>query len=150
VPGKVETEFADMLHRLMETDDYVGVCLWLFDHLAGGEKEPVARELLRLACCGAVIAAHHDQAQRHLAGCFLRLEEMPAALQIAEWLATRNPDDVGHQILRLQILAAMPDAIEDTRRAANEIRSRYALTPDQEKVLSAVEAHLAGGCPDHC
>jgi len=138
--GKVETEFADMLHRLMETDDYVGVCLWLFDHLAGGENEPVARELLRLACRGAVIAAHHDQAQRHLAGCFLRLEEMPTALQIAEWLATRNPDDVGHQILRLQILAAMPDATEDTRKAANEIRSRYALTPDHEKVLSAVEA----------
>jgi hypothetical protein len=70
---------------------------------------------------------------------------MPAALQIAERLATRNPDDVGHQILRLQILAALPDAIEDTRKAANEIRSRYALTPDQGKVLSAVEAHLAGG-----
>jgi hypothetical protein len=34
----------------------------------------------------------------------------------------------------------MPDATEDTRKAANEIRSRYALTPDHEKVLSAVEA----------
>ena len=101
---------ADVLHRLLLAHDYVGVCLLLADQFKAANLDWLADALLTAACRGWVVAASHNQATRHLSACFLRNREFGTALEFADQLATRNPDDVMLQIFVAQVLAGTPGA----------------------------------------
>lgn len=92
----------DMVGKLAACHDFVGISLFLFDELKNSSYKDIGRDLSLLVCQGVIVVAQHDQARRHLCGCYLRLDLKAQALDIARRLATQNPDDVDHQILELK------------------------------------------------
>jgi hypothetical protein len=139
---------ADIFHQLLRTNDYVGVCLLLADQLKAANMDPLADALLTAACRGWVIPASHNQATRHLGACFLRNRESGAALEIADQLATRNPDDVMLQIFVAQVLAGTPGAEDKAVQRIATIRAHYRLTAAHQNSLLVIERHLAGPLRD--
>jgi len=73
-------------------------------------------------CNGSIVTAGHDQASRHLAMCFLLKKEHRMAFEIAEELASRNPDWVDIQILVAQILGDTPGAEEEAAQRVASLR----------------------------
>ena len=72
------------LKQLIQTHDYVGVCVLLAADLQENVPQRL-REALTAECCnGSIAAAAHDQAYRHLAMCFLLKKQHGRALEIAE------------------------------------------------------------------
>ncbi len=65
------------------------------------------------------------------------------AFEIAEELASRNPDWVDIQILVAQILGDTPGAEEEAAQRVASLRRAYKLTADLEARLAAVEAEIA-------
>jgi hypothetical protein len=89
-----------------------------------------------------VITPANDQGARNLACCFLRLREFAAARNIAESLATRNPDDIKQQIFAAQVLAAIPGAAIDATAMIARTRANYKLDTDQKQFLVSLEEHI--------
>jgi hypothetical protein len=135
---------ADVLHKLLLTHDYVGVCLLLADQLKAANVDSSADALLTAACRGWVIAVSDNQAIRHLGVCFPRNREFGTALEIADQLATRNPDDVTLQIFVAQVLAGTPGAGDKAVQRIATIRADYKLTTAHQDSLLVLERHLAG------
>lgn len=133
---------ATVLNQLIQTNDYVGVCVLLALDLDGGDKHPLFAALVDNCCNGTIVAAAHDQAMRHLAMCFILKKEHRFALEIAEPLAARNSDWTDVQILVAQILGEMDGGEADATERVLNIRSAYKLTPAQEALLAAVEAEI--------
>jgi hypothetical protein len=131
-----------LLDQLLTTYDYVGVCLLLETRLPAAHAT-FGRDLLIAATNQWVVPARHDQATRHLALCFLRLQNFPQALYIADGLAARNPDNIPLQILVLQILAETPGAQNHALQHSQTIRSRYKLTAEHRAMLAALDAAIA-------
>ena len=100
------------LKQLIQTNDYVGVCVLVALDLDGGDQHPLYAALMDNCCNRSIVTAGHDQASRHLAMCFLLKKEHRVAFEIAEGLASRNPDWVDIQILVAQILGDTPGAEE--------------------------------------
>jgi len=134
---------ADVLHELLQTHDYVGVCLLLADRLKPANFDTLAGELLTASCRGWVIAASHNQATRHFAACLLRKQEFATALIIADQMATANPGDVTLQIFAAQVLGSTPGAGDETARRIATIRAAYKLTNEQEDSLRQLERFLS-------
>ena len=65
------------------------------------------------------------------------------AFEIAEGLASRNPDWVDIQILVAQILGDTPGAEEEAAQKVASLRRAYKPTADTEARLAAVEAEIA-------
>jgi hypothetical protein len=135
---------ADVLRRLLLAHDYVGICLLLADQFKAANLDWLADALLTAACRGWVVAASHNQGTRHLSACFLRNREFGTALEIADRLATRNPDDVMLQIFVAQVLAETPGAKDKAVQRIARIRFDYKLTPAEQDLLRVLERHLAG------
>lgn len=133
-----------VLHRLLLAHDYVGVCLLLADQLKVANLNWLADALLTAACRGWVVAASHNQATRHLSACFLRNREFGTALEIADRLATRNPDDVMLQIFVGQVLAGTPGAEYKAVQRIATISADYKLTTADQDLLLVLERRLAG------
>jgi len=129
-----------LIRPLLASCDYVGLCLLISDQLTVGGLGTMGDDFLTAACGTWVVTAPHNGAVRHLVGCFLRKGQLAHALEVAERLANRNPDDIQLQILTAQILGEMPGRKEDTARRVAAIRSSYKLTADQEKTLSNLDA----------
>lgn len=135
---------AAMLKRLLQTHDYVGVCVHIALNLDGGESHPLFPALIDSCCNGTIIAASNNQASRHLAMCFLLKKEHRFGLQVAEPLAARNPDWTEAQILVAQILGEIVGAETDACERVSSIRNAYKLSAAQEVLLAAVEAEVQG------
>ena len=133
-----------LLHQLVSTDDYVGVCLLLASELTEEGLGPLADDFLAAACAGRIVAAPHLQATRHLIGCLLRKGHLDYALRLADDAAERNPDNVALQIVVTQVLAELPGGADRTRRKIAAIRSGYQLTKEQDDALAGVETRLPG------
>jgi hypothetical protein len=78
-----------------------------------------------------------------LAVCFLRQQNFPQALYIADGLAARNPDNVQLQILVVHILAETPGAQNQARQHSQTIWSRYKLTAEHQAMLGAIDQAIA-------
>src|SRR5665213_213008 len=135
-----------LLDQLLATHDYIGVCLLLETQLPAAHAM-FGRDLLTAATNQWVVPARHDQATRHVALCFLRLQNFPPALYIADGLAARNPDNVPLQILVLQILAEMPGAHDHALQHSETIRARYKLTAEHQAMLAALDQAIAQRAP---
>jgi hypothetical protein len=138
VPEEEAPRSMDMVRRLAETHDYPGICLYLYDEFNGGNREPLAKELVEMACDGVIKTAYHDQSRRHLCGCFLRLDRFENALAVADNLAFSNPDSVDFQILRAQVMTSIPERYPEARSLACEIERRYKLNDDQLRLIEGV------------
>ncbi len=99
---------AATLKQLIQTNDYVGVCVLLARDLDGGDQHPLHAALMDNCCNGSIAAASHDQALRYLAMCFLLKKEHRIAFEVAQGVASRNPDWWKIQILVAQILGDTP------------------------------------------
>ena len=133
---------ATTLKQLIQTNDYVGVGVLVALDLDGGDQHPLHAALMDNCCNGSIVAAGHDQASRHLAMCFLLKKEHRMAFEVAEGLASRNPDWVDIQILVAQILGDMPGAEEETAQKIANLRRAYKLTADFEARVAAVETKI--------
>ena len=129
-----------MLKRLLEKHDYVGVCVHVAINLDGIDDNPLHSALIDSCCNGTIIAARHNQAERHLAMCFVIRKEFQCALEIAGQLAARNPDWTDAQLLVAAILGKIVGAEAEARERVSSIRSAYKLSVTQEAALVAVEA----------
>ena len=134
---------ATTLKQLIQTNDYVGICVLVALDLDGGDRHPLHAALMDNCCNGSIVTAGHDQASRHLAMCFLLKKEHRIAFEIAEGLASRNPDWVDVQILVAQILGDTPGAEEEAAQKITNLRRAYKLTTDFEARVAAVEAEIA-------
>ncbi|HVB82273.1 MAG TPA: hypothetical protein VNE82_20260 [Candidatus Binataceae bacterium] len=132
----------NLLHQLLLTHDYVGVCLLLADQLKAANLDSLADNLLTAACRGWVIAMPHSEARRNLAACFLRKQEFATALEIADRLATRNPDDVMLQLFVVQVLAGTPGAGAKAIQRIATIKADYKLTTAHQEMLAEIERYL--------
>ncbi|MFY9289597.1 MAG: hypothetical protein WAP03_02670 [Methylorubrum rhodinum] len=133
---------AAVLNQLIQTHDYVGVCVHAAINLGGVESHPLFQALIDSCCNGTIVAARHDQATRHLAMCFILKKEHRIALDIAGPLADRNPDRTDAQILVAQILGEMVGAEAEARERLSSIRGAYKLSATQDAGLAAVEAQI--------
>ncbi len=131
---------AVMLKKLLQTHDYVGICVHVATNLDGVEHHPLFPTLIDSCCNGTIIAAHNDQSKRHLAMCFILKKEYRNAFEVAGPLAARSPDSTDAQILVAQILCEIVGAEAEARERVNNIRSAYKLSATQEAALAAVEA----------
>jgi hypothetical protein len=134
---------ATTLKQLIQTNDYVGVCLLIALDLDGGDRHPLYTALMDNCCNGSIEASGHDQASRHLAMCFHLKNEHRMAFEIAEALAARNPDWTDVQILVAQILGDTPGAEEEAAQKVASLRHAYKLTSEGDARLAAVEAEIA-------
>jgi hypothetical protein len=134
---------ATTLKQLIQTNDYVGVCVLVALDLDGGDKNPLHAALIENCCNGSIVAAGHDQASRHLAMCFLLKKEHRMAFEIAEALAARNPDWIDVQVLVAQILGDTPGSEEEAAQKVASLRRAYKLTTEAEARLAAVETEIA-------
>ena len=134
----------ETLKQLIGTHDYVGVCLLVATTQQGGEGNPLYALLLDNCCTGNIVAAAHDQANRHLALCFFLKKNLEVALELATGIATRHPDNVAYQILVAQILGEQIGSEASALQKVAEIRRTYRLDADQQALLAKVEAEVAG------
>jgi hypothetical protein len=134
---------ATMLKQLIQTNDYVGVCVLVALDLDGGVRHPLHAALMDNCCNGSIVTEGHDQASRHLAMCFLLKKEHRMAFEIAEGLASRNPDWLDVQILVAQILGDTPGAEEEAAQKIADLRRTYKPTADFEARVAAVETEIA-------
>ena len=140
--NEVFSQLESTLETLLDTYDYVGVVLMISDVL---EEMSFRKCLLDLVCDEVIVTANHDQARRHLVGCYLRNNNMDEALKLARELANRNPDIVSHQITLTQILASIPKSKDEAKEAIQYIRRSYSnLNREEEITLLKVEDSLLG------
>ncbi|MEX3672052.1 hypothetical protein AB3X82_28095, partial [Paraburkholderia phenoliruptrix] len=125
------------VRRLVETHDYAGICLYLYDELKNSNLDVVVRDLIVMTCHGIIQTAHHDQSRRHRCGCFLRIERYKEALGLADSLARSNPDNPDFQILLAHVMTCLPECQDAARSLSGDIKRRYKLSDTQ---LAAIEA----------
>ncbi len=141
--NKIFNQLESTLEALLNTYDYVGVTLMISNVLEG---MPFRDYLLYLVCNGIIATANHDQARKHLVGCYLRNGNMDEALQLAREIADRNPHVVGYQITLAQILASIPNFEGEAKKLVQNIRTDYSrLNREEELILVEVEDSLLRG-----
>lgn len=130
---------AKTLKELIQTHDYVGICVLLAINFSDDAPKQLREALIDAGCTGSIVAASHDQASRHLSMCFLLRKDHGMALQIAREIATRNPDLITAQVLVAQILAEKSGSEDDAVQKIAEIRRLYKLDADSDAALTAAE-----------
>lgn len=130
---------AKTLKQLVQTHDYVGVCVLLAIDLQDDARKQLREALIDACCNGSIVQTAHEQAARHLAMCFLLRKDHGRALQIARGIATRNPDLIVAQILVARILADKPGSEHDAIQKIADIRRLYKLDASSEATLAAAE-----------
>jgi len=136
-PAEEAARISEMVRRLVETHDYAGICLYLYDELKNSNLDVVVRDLIVMTCHGIIQTAHHDQSRRHRCGCFLRIERYKEALGLADSLARSNPDNPDFQILLAHVMTCLPECQDAARSLSGDIKRRYKLSDTQ---LAAIEA----------
>ncbi len=133
---------ATKLKQLIQTHDYVGVCVLLAIDLQLDAHKKLREALLDNCCNGLIATAAHDQALRHLAICFLLKKEYGRAREIAEQIAARNPDWIDAQILVAQIMVDTPGSEEDAARKIADLRRSYKLDASNDAALTIAEQEI--------
>jgi hypothetical protein len=139
----VELAQTIILQQLIDTHDYVGVCVHLAVNLENDVRKQFRETLLRACSSGLIVTTGHDQASRHLAMCFLMQEEHDKALIVSEDIALRNPDWLGAQILVAQIMGGMKEQEDQAIRKVKEIRQYFKVDSTNEAYLSEIEQALS-------
>jgi hypothetical protein len=135
----VESGKALTLKQLVQTHDYVGICVLLAIDLKGESPNPLVDGLIDACQVRSIEAARHDQSVRHLAVCALLAKDYNGALQLAQNLGTRNPDVIAYQILVAQILVEKPGSEDEALERVINIRKLYNLSIEDESLLSGLE-----------
>jgi hypothetical protein len=130
---------ATTLKQLIQTNEYVGICVLLAIDLQDDARKQLREALLDDCCNGSIVSAAHDQASRHLAMCFLLKKEYGRSLEIAAAIAARNPDWVAAQILVAQIMADTPGLEDEATRKITDLRRLYKLDANYEATLAGSE-----------
>jgi len=130
---------AKTLKQLIQTHDYVGVCVLLAIDLQDDARKQLRETLIDACCSGSIVTAAHEQAARHLAMCFLLRKDHGDALRIGQGIATRNPDLIVAQVLVAQILADKPGSEDDAVQKIADIRRLYKLDASNDTALAAAE-----------
>ncbi|MEV3809730.1 hypothetical protein RI496_18720 [Aeromonas dhakensis] len=143
-PEEEAARISEMVRRLVDTHDYVGICLYLYDELKNGDLNSLARDLVMMACDGIVRVAYHDQSRKHLCGCFLHLERYKEALSLADSLARSNPENPNFQILLAQVMTYFPECQDAARSLSGDIKRRYRLNDFQLAAIEAVSSDSNG------
>lgn len=128
------------LSQLIKTNDYIGVCVLVALDL--GEDDPLRSELIDYSCGGVIATAGHNQSLRHLAMCLLLKKEHRAAYEVADGLASRNPDWLDIQVLVAEILIETPGAREEAAEKIANLRRGYKLAGDIESRVVTVEQEI--------
>ena len=144
VPIEEAPRISEMVRRLAETNDYAGICLYLYDELQDSNLGLMVKALIEMACDGIVKAAYHNQSRKHLCGCFLRLNRYREALGVAESLALSNPDSPDFQILQAQVMICLPEYFEVACSLVGDIKRQYKLSDAQLAVIEAVQSDGGG------
>lgn len=144
VPAEEGARISEMVRCLVETHDYVGVCLYLYGELKSSKLEILVGDLILMACDGVIQAAHHDQSRRHLCGCFLHLGRYNEALGLADSLARSNPDNPDFQILLTQVMTFLPECQDAAKSLAGDIKRLYRLSDTQLALIEAVSSGSSG------
>jgi hypothetical protein len=131
------------LKELIQTNDYVGVCVLVALDLEHGDKHPLHAMLIDNCCNGSIVTAGHDQAARHLAICFLLKKDHRTAFEIADATASRNPDWVDIQILVVEILGDTPGLEHEAAQRVADLRRAYKLTAELETRVATIETEIA-------
>lgn len=137
-----EESQTDILKQLIQTNDYIGVCLLIAKKINKIDQLPLRNALINACCNASIIRAGHDQASRHLAICFLLKEDHHMAFEIAEELAYRNPEWIDIQVLAAEILGAIQGAEEDSLQMIAKIRETYKLDIEFESRLNVTEREI--------
>lgn len=135
----VESGKVDTLKKLIQTHDYVGVCVLLATDLQEESPRPLFDALIDACRVNSIQTARHDQSVRHLAICFLLAKEYAGALHIAQNLAIRNPDVIEYEILVAQILAQKPGSEEEALERIGSVRRFYKINTRDEALLAVAE-----------
>jgi hypothetical protein len=133
----------DMLKKLIDRGDYLGVCVLVANGLKGGKEHRFLHTLIECCCNGLIASAGHDDASRHRALCFYLKKDYIRAFQVAQEVATRSPEWVDLQILVAEILTDTPDADLQAEQKVAYLRRTYPLTAEFEQRVVAIEAELA-------
>lgn len=136
-PAKAKT-----LKDLIQTHDYIGVCVLVALDLDGGEQHPLYRALLQNCVEGSIETAWHTQSQRHLAMAYHLLNDNKTAYDVAKGIAQRDPEMADAQILVAQLLGEMPGSEDQAKTEIARIRRVYPLNASQEAALAQVEATI--------
>lgn len=135
----VESGKASTLKQLVQTHDYVGICVLLAIDLKDEFPKPLFEGLVNACQVDSIQAARHDQSIRHLAVCALLAKNYDRALQLAQNLATRNPDVIAYQTFVAQILVEKPGSEDEALEQIINIRKFYKLTIEDETLLSVIK-----------
>ena len=133
---------AKTLKQIIQTHDYVGVCVLLAIDLQDDARKQLHEALIDACCSGSIVTAAHEQAARHLAMCFLLRKDHGEALRIAQGIATRNPDLIVAQVLVAQILADKPGTEDEAIQKIAALRRFYKLSASDEAALAAEEQEI--------
>jgi len=133
----------DMLEKLINTHDYVGVCGYIVDYLDGGKENPLYSLLLDSCCDGTIRALSSDQSRRNLAICYHLREHHTNASAIASQLALKNPENVMSQIFSVEMQISDAEDIDVIMKNISDIRRRYQLDAIEENRLIEIEAYMA-------
>jgi hypothetical protein len=131
------------LKQLIQTNDYVGVCVLLAIDFQHDDQKQLFEALLDACCNGEIVTAAHDQSIRHLAMCFFLKKDYGRALEIANGIAARNPDLVAAQVLAVQIMAEMIGLEDEATRKIAVLRRLYKLEVNEEAILIGAEQEIA-------
>lgn len=127
------------LSLLIQSHDYVGICVLLAVDLKDeADSQQLREELINGCCDGSIVTANHDQASHHLAMCFLLKKEHAIALEIAGGITERNPECVDAQILVAEIMGEMHGLEDEATRKVAYIRLLYKLETVDETRLNTV------------
>lgn len=141
--GGASNSQAGILSQLVGTHDYVGVALVIAIDLEDGPRKALKDGLINVCCNGTIIAARHDQSQRHVAMCFLLGKHYDHALEQATSIAAKNPDDKKAQLLVTQILAEAPGHEDRALTQLAHMRAIYKFDAAEEVILRQLEQEIA-------
>lgn len=132
-----------VLGNLLDAGDIAGVAVLLFTELAPDDTSGVISDLLWAICNGPAITPSREDATRHMALCYDKIDDSRAALDIMTWLSERKPDSIDYRLLKLELEAGLGETPANVRTELAFIRSTYRLSDDHH----ARADHIAGQLP---
>jgi hypothetical protein len=114
----------------------------LATELAPNDPTGVVDLCLSTVCHGSIVTSVQDDALRHLALCFARLNLPEPALDIASDLAGRNPDNVDYQLLHIELLGERPGFAQTAADHLAFLRTQYGLDGEHLDRADAIQTDL--------
>nr|WP_314433927.1 hypothetical protein [uncultured Brevundimonas sp.] len=119
-----------VVDALLDVGDVAGVAVMLFTELAPDDPSGVTSELLWAVCDGPAVSVSREDATRHLALCYDKIDDRRTALDVMTWLSDRNPESIDYRLLKLEFEAGLGETPERVRTELAFLRSNYRLDAD--------------------